>query len=132
MSNFPSDLKYVSTHEWARLEDDGSVTVGITDTAQSMLGDLVFVELPEVGNDVTAGDECGVLESVKAASDLYAPINGEIVAINETLTQNPELINQDPYGEGWILRLQPTHEKDLEDLLSAEEYEERVSAEADE
>ena len=107
MSNTPIELKYASSHEWARLEGD-IVVVGITDHAQEALGDLVFVELPEVGDTVSAGDEAGVVESVKAASDIYAPVSGEVIEINSALEDTPELINTDPYGEGWLLRLQPT------------------------
>ena len=108
MSELPGDLKYTSEHEWLRQEDDGSVTVGITDHAQSALGDLVYVELPEEGQEIEAGGEMAVVESVKAASDVYAPIAGTIVAINEVLSDDPEKINADPYGEGWIVRMQPS------------------------
>ena len=107
MSELPGDLKYTSEHEWLRQEEDGSVTIGITDHAQSALGDLVYVELPEVGQDVEAGGEMAVVESVKAASDVYAPISGAITAVNEVLADDPEKINADPYGDGWIVRMQP-------------------------
>ena len=108
MSELPGDLKYTSEHEWLRQEEDGSVTVGITDHAQSALGDLVYVELPEEGQEVEAGGEMAVVESVKAASDVYAPISGTIIAINDVLADDPEKINADPYGDGWIVRMQPS------------------------
>lgn len=128
MSNTPSDLKYASSHEWARLEGD-IVVVGITDHAQDALGDLVFVELPEVGDTVSAGDEAGVVESVKAASDIYAPVSGEIVAINDALEDTPELINSDPYGEGWMYKIKVADVSELDNLLSADDYEAQVAAE---
>jgi glycine cleavage system H protein len=121
MSN-PTELKYASSHEWARLEEDGSITVGITNHAQSALGDVVFVELPEVGADLTAGQEAGVVESVKAASDIYAPVSGKVIAINDALEDAPEIINGDPYGEGWFYRLEPSDVAELEELLSADAY----------
>src|SRR3569832_1911439 len=105
MSNIPVDLKYTQSHEWVRRESDGTVTVGITDHAQDLLGDMVFVELPEVGRTVKAGQECAVVESVKAASDVYSPVAGEVVAINEGLSDSPEIVNKDPYGEGWMMRI---------------------------
>ena len=120
MSQIPADLKYTETHEWARLNPDGSVTVGITDHAQTQLGDMVFVELPEPGRTVTAGEECAVVESVKAASDVYSPLAGEVTAVNEALTDQPELVNQDPYGEGWLFQLQPGEA--LDGLLDAADY----------
>ena len=107
MSHTPSELKYASSHEWARLEEDGTVTVGITDHAQDALGDVVFVELPEVGSTLAAADEAGVVESVKAASDIYAPISGEVIAINPQLEDEPETVNSDPYNDGWFYKLQP-------------------------
>ena len=107
MSELPGDLRYTNEHEWLRTEDDGSVTVGITDHAQTALGDLVYVELPEIGQTVEAGGEMAVVESVKAASDVYAPIAGEVIGVNEELSDDPEKINADPYGDGWIVRLQP-------------------------
>ncbi|MEY3018527.1 MAG: hypothetical protein RL336_1662 [Pseudomonadota bacterium] len=122
MSNIPTELRYASSHEWARLEDDGSVVVGITDHAQEALGDVVFVELPEVGATVAMGAECAVVESVKAASDIYAPISGEIVEVNEALEDAPETINSDSYGDGWMFRIQPDNEEQLDDLLDAEGY----------
>ena len=122
MSHVPSELKYVASHEWLRLEDDGTITVGITEHAQDLLGDIVYVELPEVGDTVVADDEIAVVESVKAASDVYAPITGEIVAINEALEDAPETINADAYGDGWFFRIKPDNIDDYEALLSAEEY----------
>lgn len=122
MSNIPSDLKYVASHEWLKLEDDGIITVGITDHAQDLLGDVVFVELPEVGRTVSADEEIAVVESVKAASDVYAPIAGEIVEINEELVDSPELANEDPYGKAWFFKIKPANPADYDDLLSAEEY----------
>lgn len=122
MSNNPTELKYASTHEWARLEEDGTITVGITDHAQNALGDVVYVELPEVGSDLTGGQEAGVVESVKAASDVYAPVTGKVIAINEVLEDAPETINSDPYHEGWFYRIEPSDIAELDDLLSAEAY----------
>jgi len=122
MSNNPTELKYASSHEWARLEEDGTVTVGITDHAQNALGDVVYVELPDVGAELHAGQEAGVVESVKAASDIYAPISGTVVAINDLLEDAPETINGDPYHEGWFYRIEPSDVSELENLLSAEAY----------
>ena len=119
MSELPGDLRYTNEHEWLRQEEDGTVTIGITDHAQSALGDLVYVELPEVGQDVDAGGEMAVVESVKAASDVYAPIGGEVVAVNEDLSDDPEKINADPYGDGWIVRLQPSGDGET---MSPDEY----------
>ncbi|OOR84572.1 glycine cleavage system protein GcvH [Moraxella canis] len=123
MSNIPSDLKYVASHEWLRLEADGTITVGITDHAQDALGDVVFVELPEVGREVTADEEIAVVESVKAASDVYAPISGEIVEINEELVDNPELANEDPYGKAWFFKIKPANPADYDGLMTSDEYE---------
>lgn len=122
MSNIPANLKYVASHEWLKLEDDGIITVGITDHAQDLLGDVVFVELPEVGRTVSADEEIAVVESVKAASDVYAPIAGEIVEINDELVNSPELANEDPYGKAWFFKIKPANVADYDDLLSAEEY----------
>lgn len=122
MSQTPSELKYASSHEWARLEEDGTVTVGITDHAQDALGDVVFVELPEVGSALAAGDDAGVVESVKAASDIYAPVGGEVIAVNEQLEDEPETVNTDPYNDGWFFKLQPGDTAELEQLMSAEDY----------
>lgn len=130
MSDIPVDFRYSKTHEWLRTDEDGSITMGITDHAQSLLGDIVFVELPEAEIAITSGQECGVVESVKAASDLYAPISGDIVAINEALIDSPELINTDPYGEGWIIRIEGFDEGELDELLDADGYKEHVAAEA--
>ncbi|WP_066802315.1 glycine cleavage system protein GcvH [Moraxella oblonga] len=123
MSNIPSELKYVASHEWLKLEDDGIITVGITDHAQDLLGDVVFVELPEVGRTVSADEEIAVVESVKAASDVYAPIGGEIVEINEELVDSPELANEDPYGKAWFVKIKPANPADYDSLMTADEYE---------
>jgi glycine cleavage system H protein len=131
MSDIPSELKYTKTHEWVRLDDDGGAVVGITDHAQQLLGDLVFVELPEIDIDITAQEEAGVVESVKAASDIYAPVNGEIMAINERLSETPELINTDPYGDGWIFKIRLSDENELDELLDAEEYQEHIESKKD-
>ena len=122
MSDTPNELKYASSHEWARLEDDGTITVGITDHAQQALGDVVYVELPELGAALAAGDEAGIVESVKAASDVFAPVGGEVIAINESLEDEPENVNAEPYHEGWFYKLQPTDTSELDNLLSAEDY----------
>ena len=122
MSEMPGDLQYTKEHEWLRREDDGSVTIGITDHAQSALGDLVYVELPEVGQDLDLDGEMAVVESVKAASDVYAPITGSVLAVNEGLADDPEKINSDPYGEGWIVRLKPDGEIDETSLMSPDDY----------
>jgi glycine cleavage system H protein len=122
MSNIPVELKYAKSHEWARVNDDGSVTVGISDTAQDQLGDMVFVEVPEVGQTVTAAEACAVVESVKAASDVYAPVSGEIVEVNEELADSPETVNNDAYGEGWIFRMEPAAAAELEALMDADAY----------
>ena len=129
MSQTPSELKYASTHEWARLEEDGTVTVGITDHAQDALGDVVFVELPEVNAALAAGDEAGVVESVKAASDIYAPVGGEVIAVNERLEDEPETVNGDPYNDGWFYKLQPSDVSELDALLSADDYAQQVEDE---
>lgn len=122
MSELPGDLKFTKEHEWLRQEEDGTVTIGITDHAQSALGDLVYVELPEVGQEVEAGAEMAVVESVKAASDVYAPIAGEVVAVNEELADDPEKINGDAYGDGWIVRMRPSN--DDAETLTPDEYQE--------
>ncbi|EUB86035.1 glycine cleavage system protein GcvH [Pseudomonas koreensis] len=121
MSNIPAELRFAESHEWARLEADGTVTVGISDHAQEALGDVVFVELTEVGNKFAAEDQAGVVESVKAASDIYSPIAGEVIAVNEELSGTPELLNTDPYG-AWIFKLKPDNAADLEKLLDAAAY----------
>ncbi|MDO4997647.1 MAG: glycine cleavage system protein GcvH [Neisseria sp.] len=122
MSNIPAELKYVASHEWLRAEADGTVTVGITEHAQELLGDIVFVELPEVGANLDADEQAGVVESVKAASDVYAPIAGEVVEINQALVDSPDLANSEPYGAGWFFRVKPANAADLDGLLSAEQY----------
>lgn len=124
MSDFPPELRYAKTHEWARLEDDGTVTVGVSDHAQDALGDVVYVELPELDTQVDVAAEAGVVESVKAASDIYAPIAGAVVGINPALEEQPELVNTDPYGEGWFFKLQPADGEGLEHLLTAAAYQE--------
>ena len=118
----PDELKYAKSHEWARLEEDNIVVVGISDHAQESLGDLVFVELPEVEQEVGAGEECAVVESVKAASDVYSPVDGEVVEVNSILLDRPELVNSDPYGEGWLFKVKVKSSSDLDHLLTAEEY----------
>lgn len=128
MSEMPADLKYTKTHEWIRIEGN-EVYVGITEHAQHLLGDLVFVELPEEGDEVKPGEELAVVESVKAASDVYAPISGEILAVNRELEDAPSLVNNDPYGDGWLVKLSLADEQDLTDLLSADEYSEEVAEE---
>lgn len=122
MSNLPQGLSYVSSHEWIRNEGDGIVTIGVTDFAQEQLGDVVFVELPDVGTQLASEDEFGVIESVKAASDLFAPVSGEVIAINEQLDDDPELVNSDPYGDAWLLQIRLTNPEELEHLLDAEAY----------
>ncbi|MBE5316045.1 MAG: glycine cleavage system protein GcvH [Xanthomonadales bacterium] len=126
MSEIPGDLKFLKSHEWARLEDDGRVTVGISDHAQAQLGDLVYVELPGVGDEVEAGKGVAVVESVKAASDVYAPVSGTIVAVNEELADAPETINGDAYGKGWLFVLKPSEPAQLEELLGPDEYAELI------
>ncbi|NID04153.1 glycine cleavage system protein GcvH [Luteibacter jiangsuensis] len=122
MSEIPGDLKFAKSHEWVRVESDGSVTVGISDHAQESLGDLVYVELPEVGSSVEAGAGTAVVESVKAASDIYAPVSGEVIAVNTALSDKPETINEDAYGEGWIFKLKMSDKSQLDDLLTPDEY----------
>ena len=121
--SIPTELRYTSDHEWVREDDDGNVVIGITDHAQTALGDLVFVELPEIDTDLAPGDACAVVESVKAASDVYAPLAGTVVEINSALEDSPERVNDDPYGDGWLYRLRPEDPKQLEDLLTADDYE---------
>jgi glycine cleavage system H protein len=126
MSDVPSDLRYRDSHEWVRLEDDGSVVVGITDHAQSALGDIVFVELPEPGMSYAQGDACAVVESVKAASDIYAPISGEIIEFNASLEDDPGLVNTDPYGDGWLFSIAPSDTDEIDGLMSKKEYLESI------
>jgi glycine cleavage system H protein len=130
MSNIPVDLKYSKSHEWARVNEDGSVTIGISDNAQDQLGDMVFVELPEVGQTVTAGEACAVVESVKAASDVYSPASGEVVEVNEILADTPETVNQDAYGEGWLFRMQPGDAAELDNLMDADAYQAFLDSES--
>jgi glycine cleavage system H protein len=118
----PDDLRYAETHEWARKDDDGTVVVGVTDYAQDQLGDVVFVELPEVGRKVAKGDAVAVIESVKTASDIYAPVSGEVVAVNSALETRPEAINESPYEDGWLFSLAPSTEDEYEGLLDAQAY----------
>jgi glycine cleavage system H protein len=129
MSELPEDLKYTKTHEWVRVEEDGTVTIGITDHAQETLGDLVFVELPTLGQLVAVEEPCGLVESVKAAADIFSPISGEIIACNDKLINEPELINSGPYEEGWLFKLKPDGDSQLTDLLTAEEYTEVLETE---
>ena len=129
MSKTPSDLRYTKSHEWVKKEADGTVTVGITDHAQGLLGDMVFVELPKVGAKVAAGKECGVVESVKAASDVYAPVAGEITAVNNAVSDSPESVNQDAYA-AWMFRMKPANAAEVEALLDAKTYEAVVASEA--
>ncbi len=129
MNDLPGDLMYTREHEWLRREDDGSVTIGITDHAQAALGDLVYVELPEVGQDLDSGGDMAVVESVKAASDVYAPISGAVVAVNVELGDDPEKINADPYGDGWIVRMQPSEAIDESALLAPNDYQTLIDEE---
>lgn len=122
MSNVPVELKYTASHEWVRDEGNGVYLVGITEHAQGLLGDMVFIDLPEVGSQASAGDDCAVAESVKAASDIYAPIDGEIIAINDALEGAPELVNSEPYAEGWLFKIKASDESQLDNLLSADDY----------
>ena len=126
MSNIPANLKYASSHEWLRAEGDGIYTVGITEHAQELLGDMVFVELPEVGETVGQGDDCAVAESVKAASDIYAPVSGEIVAVNDALSDSPELVNSSPYEDGWMFKNKNADETELGALLDAAGYQSAI------
>ena len=131
MSNVPDDLRYTKTHEWVRVEEDGAVTVGITDHAQQQLGDLVYVELPDSGRTTSSGEEIAVVESVKAASDIYSPIGGEVSEVNERLADTPELVNSDPYGDGWLFRLTPSDSAEIDDLLEPDAYAEIAESEED-
>jgi glycine cleavage system H protein len=129
MSEIPSELKYSKDHEWVQIDEAGNAVVGITDHAQELLGDMVYIELPEVGDTLASGDESGVVESVKAASDVYAPISGEIVEVNEDLADAPETVNNDPYATGWLFKMTVENEGDLTDLLTADEYAELIADE---
>ena len=130
MSNVPADLKYTKSHEWVRVLPEGIAEIGISDHAQEALGDLVFVEVPETGRQVAVGDACAVVESVKAASDVYAPVSGEVVEGNAALAETPELINQEPYGSGWLMRIRLGNSAELDSLLDAKAYEELLASEA--
>ncbi len=130
MSAIPEELRYTKTHEWLRMMEDGHVEIGITEHAQDMMGDMVFVELPEVGTAVSTGEDCAVVESVKAASDVYAPVGGEIVEVNSELADAPETINQDPYQRGWLFRLRPADPAETGKLLDSAGYERVVAAES--
>jgi glycine cleavage system H protein len=129
MSEIPGDLKFLKSHEWARVEGDGKVTVGISDHAQGLLGDLVYVELPNIGDRVEAGNACAVVESVKAASDVYAPVTGTITAVNSALSDKPETINEDAYGEGWLFTLEVEDAEQLNELLGPDDYAELLEDE---
>jgi len=126
MSDIPSDLRYAESHEWVSQEEEGVVKVGISDHAQEQLGDLVFVELPEEGQTFGRGDACSVVESVKAASDIYCPVSGEIVVVNEALADTPEIVNNDPYGDGWLFSVKLDDPGELDDLMDAEAYKEHL------
>lgn len=129
MSEIPGDLKFMKSHEWARIDGDGKVTVGISDHAQGLLGDLVYVELPNVGDRVEAGTGCAVVESVKAASDVYAPVSGKVISVNTALTDKPETINEDAYGEGWIFTVEIEDADQLNELLAPDDYAELLEEE---
>lgn len=131
MTEIPGELKFLKSHEWARVEDDGTVTVGISHHAQGLLGDLVYVELPQVGDSVDAGNGCAVVESVKAASDVYSPVSGEVIAVNEALSDKPETINEDAYGDGWIFVVRPSDLSELEDMLDPDAYGELIESDDD-
>ena len=122
MSDIPGDLKFLSSHEWVRVESDGTITVGISDHAQDLLGDIVFVELPEVGQSVDAENDTAIVESVKAASDIYSPLSGEVIEVNSLLEDQPEIINSSPYEDGWFFKLTPSDMGELDNLLSPEDY----------
>ncbi len=127
MAEIPSHLKFSRSHEWVEVLDDGTARVGITEHAQEMLGDMVFIEVPEKGSDVSAGDECAVVESVKAASDVYSPVSGEVIEANEELADSPDLVNHHPYGDGWLYRVKLSDDAELDELLDADGYAELVA-----
>lgn len=129
MSEIPSELKYSKEHEWLRIDEQGLAIIGITEHAQELLGDMVYIELPEVGDSVATGDETGVVESVKAASDIYAPISGEIIEVNEELADSPENVNTEPYESGWLYKMSISSEADLDELLTADEYADLITEE---
>lgn len=122
MSEIRKELKYLSSHEWSRIEEDGTVTVGITDHAQEKLGDVIYVELPELGSSVKAGEEASVVESVKAASDIYSPISGKVIEINDELEESPETVNHSPYDDGWFYKVEPEDISELDEALDSETY----------
>jgi len=128
MSDIPSDLKYIDTHQWVRVHADGTATVGITDFAQKQLGDVVYIGVPEVGETVTGGEEAGVAESVKSASDVFSPVTGEVLAVNDSLEDEPEKVNEDPYGDGWLFKVKLADEGELDGLMDADAYAEHVAA----
>ena len=130
MSDIPADLHFAETHEWLRQLDDGTIELGVSEHAQQSLGDLVYVELPEVGAEVSAGEGCAVVESTKAASDVYSPVDGEVVAVNESLEDSPELVNQDPYGDGWLMRIKPADGGLPANLMDAEAYAAHIDSES--
>lgn len=130
MSRTPNDLKYTASHEWVREEQDGTITIGITDHAQDLLGDIVYVELPEKQKKLSKGEGCAVVESVKAAADVYAPVGGEVIASNEALSSQPELMNIDPYGDGWLCRIKVEDKAGLTTLLNADDYSKSISEES--
>ena len=130
MNEIPGDLRFLKSHEWARLEDDGTVTVGISDFAQAQLGDLVYVEVPAEGDTITAGNACAVVESVKAASDVYSPVSGIIVRANSALSDRPEAINEDAFGEGWIFVVKPSDSSELDALMGPDEYADMIESES--
>lgn len=129
MSNIPAELRYAATHEWVRPEGNGVYTVGITEHAQELLGDMVFLDLPDEGDEIAMGDDVAVAESVKAASDVYAPVTGEVIAVNEELEDSPELVNSDPYGDGWMFKVKVEDESEIESLLDANGYAESIEDE---
>ncbi|MDY6815976.1 MAG: glycine cleavage system protein GcvH [Pseudomonadota bacterium] len=129
MSDIPADLKYIETHQWVRVADDGTATIGITDFAQKQLGDVVYIGVPDVGVMVNGGEEAGVAESVKSASDVFSPVTGEVIAVNENLEDEPELVNEDPYGDGWIFRVKLKDAGELDGLMDATAYAGHVAAE---
>lgn len=130
MNEIPGDLRFLKSHEWARLEDDGTVTVGISEFAQSQLGDLVYVEVPAEGDSISAGNACAVVESVKAASDVYSPVSGVIVRANSALSDRPEVINEDAFGEGWIFVVKPSDPSELDALMGPDEYADMIESES--
>ena len=131
MSDCPRELHYTTSHEWVRIESDDTVTIGITDFAQHQLGDLVFVELPEMNTSLEKGNEMSVLESVKTAADVYAPISGNVIAVNEQLESRPDLINEDAFGNGWICRIKPTDIEELDELMDSDGYQEMIAEQAE-